>query len=89
MHVNPLWLLFLLVLIIVGFFWVSRISRTRKELQKRLLHVVPAAGGQLLRREVEAGPRVRPANESRFDTVERLLNVPQDVPLANVLAPPW
>ncbi len=88
MHVNPLWLLFLLVLIIVGFFWVSRISRTRKELQKRLLHVVPAAGGQLLRREVEAGPRVRPANESRFDTVERLLNVPQDVPLANVLAPP-
>jgi len=87
MHVNPLWLLFTLVPIIGGFFWVARIARTRKELQKRLLNVVPSAGGLKVHQEVVAGPRIRPDSESRFSTVARLLNIPKDVPLANVLAP--
>lgn len=79
--------LLLLVCLVAGFLWVAKTSRDRRELQKRLLDVVPTGGIKQLDRDIAASIRVRQNAESRFAAVERLLNVPKDVPLAHVFAP--
>jgi tight adherence protein B len=78
----------LLLFIAAGFLMVLKASRDRKGLQKRLLSVVPAAGARPTGSGAIVGIRIRRDTESRASSVARLLNVPKDVPLANILAPP-
>jgi tight adherence protein B len=79
--------LFLRVCIAVGFVWVAKTARGRKDLQRRLQNVIPTAGAPRLEREVAVQLRMRQSTGSHLDTIARLLNVPLDVPLAHVVAP--
>jgi tight adherence protein B len=80
--------LVLLVAVAVAWVLIAVAARRQRQLLVRLAEVVP--GG---RPGQPAAPsrsiRMRRQRQSKFSTVARLLKMPLDLPLANVIAPGW
>lgn len=78
----------LLVVLAVGGIWAVKISRDRRDVLARVEAMV-SAGAPVQTGRADSTIRLRQERRSRFAVIERLLKVPKDVPLANVMAPTW
>jgi tight adherence protein B len=74
----------------VGLAVVVALSGKQKRLEERVLANVPR-GHSVPRVSTFGGPdvRIRPTEATRWNTIYALLNIPVDLPLANLVSPIW
>jgi len=80
--------LFLLAGLAVAGLFTLRIARARQVVQARVEAMV-TVGGPMQLEEDRGTIRMRDRGASRFAMIARFLKVPQDMPLAHVIAPIW
>jgi tight adherence protein B len=71
-----------------GLFYAFKVSNGRRELASRLEQMVRTGVTPAAQRDVAASIRLRQQGSARYGTLVRFFQVPQDLPLAHVMAEP-